>query len=126
MLEFVTNRKDIVIGSAMARNCSLVRGYYEGHYAKLYILPKKINRFGGVVDLTGATEVVNYHTSPLKVDLSGDKGIKFTDETAPVDGAAWAMVDAYNNELIMGSNNDVTAGESLNLPALTAKHEIYN
>lgn len=124
-LEFVTNKRNYIIGSALARNCSLVRGYYEGHSAKLYILPNRLSKFTDVVNLAGATEIADYGTSPYKITIYG-KRIKFADETATADGQSWAIVDKQSGELLIGANLSITAGDMLTMPYMTFTHNIFN
>jgi len=123
VIEFVTNRKDIVIGSALSRDCPLVRGDSVAISA-LYILPRKLNRFDDTVDLTGATKVVTYSVLSNKIKVMQNRHIQIEDEIAPVSGEAWAIV--RNGELLIGSNKAVTEGESMNLPRLTGTHQIFN
>lgn len=123
VIEFVTNRKDIVIGSALSRDCPLVRGDSVAISA-LYILPRKLNRFDDTVDLTGATKVVTYSVLSNKIKVMKNRHIQIEDEIAPVSGEAWAIV--RNGELLIGSNKAVTEGESMNLPCLTGTHQIFN
>lgn len=122
ILEFVTNRKNIVIGSAFARNCPLVRGVDTARQAKLYVLPKRLNKFAATVDLTGATEIPPVWTILIKEK----KQFKLEDFTPKVDGVAWAIVDKSSNELLVGSNETITAGQVVSMPYMTLRHNIFN
>lgn len=121
ILEYVTNRKHIVIGSALAHNCPLVRGIDKTRKAKLYILPKRIGKFVNVVDLSNATEVTYAWPS-----ATAAKQFKLSDFTPEVNGAAWAIVDGSTNELLLGSNETITAGQVVSMPYMTIKHNIFN
>ena len=52
--------------------------------------------------------------------------ITFTNQNAPVDGKAWVIVDGATNELLIGENVAVEAGEPIPLPMMTPRHNIYN
>lgn len=123
-LEYVTNRKNLILGSALSRNCPLVRGYYAGHAAKLYVLPSRISKFANEVDLTGATLVADYGATLGKISVSG-KAITIANERSAVDGAAWVIVDGASGELLIGCNALITAGQPLQLPTLTFAHRIF-
>ncbi|MDE6398994.1 MAG: hypothetical protein K2L51_06710, partial [Clostridiales bacterium] len=122
ILEFVTNRKNIIIGSAFARNCPLVRGTDAKRQAKLYVLPDRLNKFATTVDLTGATEILPVWT----IFIQDEKQFKLEDFTPEVNGAAWAIVDRSSGELLVGSNETITAGQPVSMPYVTLRHNIFN
>lgn len=123
-LEFVTNRSSIVIGSHMARLCPFVRGSAKGHGAKLYVLPKRISKFADVIDLTGATLIHSFEgTSDCYVE---DGRIQFTSQSTTVAGKSWALVDGTTNELLIGENVALEAGQTIPLPVMTPRHIIEN
>ena len=124
-LEFVTNRSSIIIGSHLARLCPFVRGSAKGHGAKLYVLPRRISKFADVIDLTGATLIHSFEgTSDCYVDSDGK--IKFTPQTTSGAGQAWVLVDGKTNELLVGENVSMTAGQAVPLPVMTPRHIIEN
>lgn len=121
-LEFVSNRSGIIIGSALARNCSLVRGWYEGHSAKMYILPRRLYKFANIVDVAGATQVADFSDGEgLALE---NKTITFTPIVASVAGQSWAIVDQATNELLIGENGNIAEGDEINL-SMTAVHNIF-
>ncbi len=120
ILEFVTNKRNYIIGSALARYCPLVRGASPDHYGILYVLPKRIGKFTDKVDLNGATEIKSSGF------FSNGTTWKFANFTPTVDGAAWAIVDAQNKELMLGSNEPLTAGKIVLMPYISLRHDIYN
>lgn len=123
VLEYVTNRRNYIIGSALARNCPLVRGTDKKCVAKLYVLPNKIGKFMARVDLTNATQIEEYNMSGT---LITERQMKFDDFTPEVDGASWAIVDGASGELLLGSNETITAGQAVSMPYMTMKHNIFN
>lgn len=97
-IEFVTDMEDIVIGSALARNCPMTRGASENAQAKLYVLQEEINKFSNQpIDLSAAnaTLVKTYTNGSGDIILhQGEEGsyLEFTGAQSPVNGKAWAIV----------------------------------
>ena len=122
-IEFVTNRKDIIVGSGLAQNLPLVSGAQSGKTAKLYVLPKRVNKFSQTIDLTGAT-LINSNVYSI-INVSG--AAYFTPQTSTVSGAAWAIVDpdgvlliAENKHIAGDGTTDILGGLKL-----TLTHEVY-
>lgn len=106
-IDFVTNRKNIIIGSGLAKNCPLVSGSQSGHGAVLYVLPRRLNKFERTVDLTGATFIYDYNDgSGGLYQTSG--GIAFNARVSSVSGKSWVMVDKATNELLVGCNVEIS------------------
>lgn len=126
-LHYVTNRKSIIIGPAMTHNCTLVRGMQYGHGAKLYVLPKRLSKFAGDIDLDGATFVFDYTFTAGGASGITTSGSSLTlkPQTATANGAAWAIVDGKTGELLIGENVEIVSGQPIDLPTLTLKHNIY-
>lgn len=123
VVEFVTNRNNYIIGSALSRNCPLMRGTNADHAAALYVLPKKIAKFAARVPLDGAVIHTDYSSGGIEL---GSKHAKFSDVIATIDGVAWAIVDKSNGELLIGSNETIKAGQQIHMPYITLKHQIFN
>ena len=123
-IEFVSNKPSIIIGSALTRLCPFVGGTKKGHAAKLYVLPKRISKFADVIDLTGATLILNYEGTN-KCSIS-DGRIVFDPVITLVDGKSWVIVDGATNELLIGENVVIEAGGLIMLPVMTPRHNIYN
>lgn len=123
-IDFVTNRKDIVVGSGLSRNLPLVAGGQSDKAAKLYVLPNRVNKFAQKVDLTGATKIADNVLS-LIVVVSGVA--TFASQTSTVAGEAWAIVDpdgvlliAENKHIAGDGTTDILGGLKL-----TLTHEVY-
>lgn len=123
-IEFVSNKPSIIIGSALTRLCPFVGGTKKGHAAKLYVLPKRISKFADVIDLTGATLILNYEGTN-KCSIS-DGRIVFDPVITLVDGKSWVIVDGATNELLIGENVELWDGGIIPLPVMTPRHNIYN
>ena len=133
-IEFVTNRKDIIVGSGLARNLPLVSGGQRGKTAKLYVLPKRVNKFSQTIDLTGAT-LINANVYSI-ISIVG--AAYFTPQTSTASGAAWAIAvpdkdpttsgDLSTGELLIAENKAITGDgttDILDNLQLTLTHSIY-
>ena len=128
-LEFVTNRRTIIVGSALARNLPLVGNKFGiDHTAVLWVLPGKLNKFAKKVDLTGATRISSaYENEANWFDSIGTNTMTFKPFTSTVAGQSWAMVDGATGELLIGENKEITGdGETDILGGLTVTltHEV--
>lgn len=124
-IEFVTNRKNLVIGSGFAKTCPLVYNRTSGG-AQLWILPNKINKFAQTIDTAGGINL-GYVTPTAQNGI-----LTFQATTATADGEAWAFLDSEVKEegstireLIFGENTAVTNGEAIDLPVMTPKHKLF-
>lgn len=118
-LHFISNRNNFIIGSGLALNNGLVS---EGtNYAKLYVLPNKLNKFVKTVDLTGATLIKSYENDTTSIVQTG-QNIAFTDEISTVDGLSWAVVNSENNQLLFGQNIVIKENDTIDMPTMTFTH----
>lgn len=124
-MDFVTNRRNIVVGSALAKNCPFVSGTQSGHGAVLYVLPKRLNKFRLTADLTGAMQIKDYTGGSGITAANGT--ISFASQTSSVSGQAWVMADKATGEVLIGCNRAITPEDEDILDGLTitAKHDIY-
>lgn len=124
-MDFVTNRRNIVVGSALAKNCPFVSGTQSGHGAVLYVLPKRLNKFRLTADLTGATQIKDYTGGSGITAANGT--ISFAPQTSSVSGQAWVMADKATGEVLIGCNRAITPEDEdiLDKLTITAKHDIY-
>lgn len=124
-IDFVTNRKDIVVGSGLARNLPLVSGAQSDKAAKLYVLPNRVNKFAKTVDLTGATKIVDNVSGVITVGSVASA--TFASQTSTVSGEAWAIVDP-DGVLLIAENKHITGDGTTNILGglkLTLTHEVY-
>lgn len=123
-VDFVTNRRNIIIGSGLAKNCVFISGTQSGHSAALYVLPKRLNKFKLVADLAGATLVKDYASGGFSV--SGNS-ISFDPVASPVSGQAWVMVDKSTGEVLIGCNKEITpeSADILDGLYITSKHQLF-
>lgn len=123
-VDFVTNRRNIIIGSALAKNNILVSGTQSGHSAALYVLPKRLNKLKLVADLTGATLVKNYADGGISVN---GNSLVFDAVQSPVSGQAWVMVDQATGEVLLGCNKEITpeSADILDGLHISSKHQLF-
>ena len=106
-IDFVTNRDEIIIGSAMAKN--FVLGTQTGHGAKLYLLPEKISKYAAKIDTTGAQEMPYSISSIITSSLYIDNMTNTTEN----EYSAYAFVDGQTNELLFGANKAIAPGQTV-------------
>lgn len=124
-IDFVTNRKDIVVGSGLAQNLPLVAGGQSDKAAKLYVLPNRVNKFAKTVDLTGATKIVDNVSGIITVGSTSSA--TFASQTSTVAGEAWAIVDP-DGVLLIAENKHITGDGTTDILGglkLTLTHEVY-
>ena len=145
-VEFVTNRRNLIIGSALASSCGLIRGTDNTLAAKLYVLDSPINKFTTVLNAT--PEFVD-KPLPQAVDITvTQNGRQFYIESGafPNAGKAWAIVtnqtetsetveDDEGNittqsiykggEVLLACNGDFAAGDNIGKIYFTAKSDVY-
>jgi len=128
VLEFVTNKRNYVIGSAFARRSGLVStlNLDFDDQARLYVLPDRISKFAEKVDISNATHIYDFYATgaPNHITIT-TKQLKFEDFTSPVDGQAWAVVSKKGG-FLFGSNEPIASGQTVTMPYITLKHDIFN
>lgn len=102
-IDFVTNRDEIIIGSALAKN--FILGTQTGHAAKLYLLQQRINKYTTITDLTGAQEI-SYEISDL---VTTNVYINPVQNTTQNEYKAYVFIDGETNELLFGANRNIPA-----------------
>ena len=126
-IDFVTNRRNIIIGSAMAKNCPFVSGAQLGHYANLYVLQKRLSKLKLVANLSNATLIKSYGDLDLNSITVDGNSLVFAPVTSPVSGQAWVMVDAATGEVLLGCNKEITpeSADILDGLYITSKHKLF-
>ncbi len=104
-IEYVTDKKNLIIGSALARNNPMIGGIETKARARLYILPDRVNQFtNDEIDLDSGTFVAemfkNVSIDPNRYmelqfnTVNGSNYISCPGRMATVTGKAWAIVSA--------------------------------
>lgn len=143
-IENVTNRKNMIIGSALASCCPLVRGADENLQPKAYVFDERLNKFINHVE--GSINVNLAELTPADITAAPPTDGQFTISfVAPVSGKSWAIVTKQTTEtvevedetgevteqvqvkggdVLIGANEEVTAGQTITFYA-TKKHKIF-
>lgn len=110
-IEYITNRKDLIIGSALASSCGLIRGTDSTLAAKLYVLDSPINKFTTVLN---ATPEFAGKTLPEAVDItitkSTDNRFYITSGSFPNAGKSWVILtnQTTTSETVEDETGEVT------------------
>jgi hypothetical protein len=120
-IDLVSNRKGLIIGSALAALCPLITN--SSTHAKLYVLKHPIDKFvdsimsEGITSLDVDTDYISDSTDiAVKEILDGDDVstgafcIDIEDGTFHADGKAWAIITdiAVTTELVEDDNGEVS------------------
>lgn len=121
-IDFVTNRNNIIIGSALPRRTPFLSTGDTSEQAELWVLPNRLNKFINKVDLTGATRlgaITSVSGNPIS-------GYTFPGFTSSVSGLSWAIVTGTSKELLIGCNKIIQQG---NNPTdnlfISVKHKLF-
>ena len=153
-INFVTNRKSFILGSALAANCYAVRSPERGGYAaRLYIFPDKLNRF--IDKVSGTLDVSLSETASQSIGVSMDSSKRLVIRTYDdinlnrfaASGKAWAIVTAQKEktedvetetgkistqtvikggDVLIAQNMDITAGDPFPTVYFTKKREVFD
>lgn len=118
-VHFVSNRNNFIIGSGLALNNGLVSS--GENFAKLYVLPTKLNKFDKVIDLTGATLIKSYENDITSIVQTANK-VVFANETSTAQGLSWVLVNSENNQLLFGENIAIEIDDTIQMPTMTFTH----
>ncbi len=110
-LNSVANRKGIILGSALNSNNPLITAT-QLRKIKCYWLPRKINKFAPIIDVSDGAEV---HL-PVSICIENMKFyLPVVQNLSDIDAEAIAWVDVtdgiHNAKLLIGENRAVGAGE---------------
>ncbi|MDE6618522.1 MAG: hypothetical protein K2K13_05820 [Clostridiales bacterium] len=125
-LEFVSNWNDLIIGSALARNCLMVSKRETNkngdavHAAAVYVVNKKVGRFDSEIDLTSAMLIQDYRNNmPIVAD-----SIMLGDIQSTAVGVAWAIADQSTGEILLAQNMEISVGDVIHLPKISLRHKL--
>ena len=145
-LNFVSNRKGLIIGSALAANCPAIIGTDRSRRARLYVLPERLNKFADNVrshgiDLSSLPNVAVVTTSGPTNKFYLDAG------TFPASGKAWAICTpittkteqvetetgaietqtiTQGGDILLAQNVDITEGDAFNRVTFSLVRDIFD
>lgn len=147
-LDFVTNRKGLIIGSALASYCPAVRGSDSKYAAKLYVFREPLNKF--IDHVEGSLDIDFGSATAYDITVSAVSDGKFTVTAGnfAVSGKAWAICtpqtegtpetvedeegDVYEQtpvnggDVLLAQNMDISAGDAFPTIYFTKKREVFN
>lgn len=151
-LSIVTDNDAIIIGSGFARNMPFINTEiddngvtYKPIEVKIYILEESIALFADKIDIDGLVGI-SITTDYNAQDVNNNKELSFNPVTANKSGKAWAIVtnsrivshtvededgktvvqtEQRGCDLIFGKNEEVTNGQTIELPRLVLKRKLY-
>lgn len=145
-IDFVSNRKGLFIGSAMASYNTLVRGSEPSRSAKLYIFDKPLDKFIYHVEGSLNVELDDLTAYDITMSYSEDK-CSVSAANFPVSGKAWAIVTGQTEEpttvedeqgnvttqtiqkggdVLIAQNMDISAGDAFPTVYFTKKREVFD
>ncbi len=148
-VEFVTDKNNFVIGSALAANCPFVSGFKDS--AKLYIFKNRLNKFSKKLDLSSDNVLAVFDINPEKIKIDTITGIYCEgtswEENTQENGLSWAYVtplrngkttsyqnekgeietltEQYGGELLFGCNTEINSGDIVGKFAMYPTHDIH-
>ena len=147
-LDFVTNRKGLIIGSALASYCPAVRGSDGKYAAKLYVFQEPLNKF--IDHVEGSLDIDFGSATAYDITVSAVSDGKFTVTAGnfAVSGKAWAIctpqtegtpetvedeegdvyeqTPVYGGDVLLAQNMDISAGDAFPTIYFTKKREVFN
>ena len=144
-INFVSCRKGLIIGSALAANVPALVGTDSSRTPKLYVLPNRVNKFASNVRDMG----IDLSTlTPVSLETSGAQAIGLS-ATAPfpASGKAWVICTPVTSrteqvetdtgqittqtvtsggDILLAQNVDVVQGEEFEEIAFMPRHHIFD
>lgn len=118
-IELVTNRRGLIIGSALAGNVKLIGQGADGHEKNLYVLPYRINKFAMKLNPDNLNALQNCGEVEFYGDTQSGAGwdtkdyLKHKIYTGSETGQSWAIIDAVTGEVLLAENREIRTNESV-------------
>lgn len=150
-VEFNTDIKGVIIGSALPANNPLVSGLNSKAKSKLVILRTPVNKFSRKVNLSTENIAAEYEVTDDMIFRSSVDGVYCVDATgitATTVGKAWAYVTpiykgdsytvededgnvetitpSYGGELLIGRNIDIASGDTIGAFRIFPTHDVFS
>lgn len=113
-IELVTNRRGLIIGSALAGNFKLIGQSDDVHVKNVYVLPYRINKFAMKLDPNNLNALQNCG----QVEFKGGQGttrdyLKAKTYTGTTTGQSWAIIDSITGDILLAENKEISTNESV-------------
>lgn len=116
----VTNLKNIVIGSGLAKTLGVTEWGADDGEVRAYILNRQISKFE------------NYIIEDLKDEISYSMSASGTSRTLNIgdiiankNGKSLVFVNDVSKELMFAINQDFVAGKTYKMPSMTLRHKVF-
>lgn len=112
-VDFVTNRSDIIIGSALVKSLPLITAKGESGTVKAVWLSSKVNKFQKFINPDDAN-------NDLEISYSFDDtvstiSVTITNSNTSVSRDGWAIINANTNEILIASNRSLERSVSFKI-----------
>lgn len=146
-IDFVTNRKDFIIGSALASNCAAVYdNHTTGQSARLYLFDKPLNKFINHAEASEGIDLDGMTSYAITVYAVSNGRFSLTAANFAVSGKAWAIISRQTEEtetvedeegnvttqtiqkggdVLIAQNMDFAAGDAFPTVYFTKKRKIF-
>lgn len=146
-IDFVTNRKDFIIGSALASNCAAVYdNHTTGQSARLYLFDKPLNKFINHAEAAEGIDLDGMTSYAITVYAVSNGRFSLTAANFAVSGKAWAIISRQTEEtetvedeegnvttqtiqkggdVLIAQNMDFAAGDAFPTVYFTKKRKIF-
>nr|DAO88465.1 MAG TPA: hypothetical protein [Caudoviricetes sp.] len=113
-IELVTNRRGLIIGSALAGNFKLIGQSDDVHVKNVYVLPYRINKFAMKLNPNNLNALQNCG----QVEFKGGQGttrdyLKAKTYTGTTTGQSWAIIDSITGDILLAENKEIGTNESV-------------
>ena len=145
-IDFVTNVQNLIIGSALAAYCPLVRGVDKSLAAKLYVFDEPLNKF--INHVQGSLDVDLSTLPSMDITINSGSGkFSVTAGKFPANGKAWAIVtqqspakeemvedeegnvfpqsEVKGGDVLIAQNMEISAGQQFTPIYFTKKRKIF-
>lgn len=145
-IDFVTNRKDFIIGSALASNCAAVYDNPKRRAARLYLFDEPLNKFINHAEAADGIDLSAMTSYDVTVYAVSNGRFSLTAENFAVSGKAWAIISRQTEEtetvedeegnvmtqtiqkggdVLIAQNMDFAAGDAFPTVYFTKKRKIF-
>lgn len=152
-IEFVTDVKGVVVGSALASTNPLVSGLKTKEKAVFVILNRPINKFSKKINMSAGNIAAQYEIGDTGISISIGKSdvtlyLECNGITATATGKAWAFMTPvyegepytvededgnvstitpkYGGELLFGRNIDIKNGDNVGAFRIVGTHDVFD
>ena len=147
-IDFVSNRNGLIIGSALASYCPLVRGTDTRLAAKLYVFDEPINKFINHVEGSVNVELKDMTGYAITVSSVSNGKFSITADNFAVSGKSWAIVtaqyygeeyevedekgniftqkDINGGDVLLAQNMDISAGQEFTPIYFIKQREVFD